>query len=190
MYISPLNIEPSAPLFVRTNVKLAQISADLDRAKGARDVMDGIPGHLRREERERVRDALTDSIARALHNICCGMEGILEDIAETVDGEKPSGDRWHSSLLDQLSLPTSVRPAVIDDNSELRRLMRFRHVFRNVYGEPLRREDVLSRLKSVEETVIPNFLTGLEQLEKYMKVDAGSPVPQASGSEHDDGAGP
>lgn len=185
-----MKIEPSAPLFVRTNVKLARISAELDRAQGARDVMDGNPGQLRHEERERVSDALTDSIGRALHNIYCGMEGILEDVAETVDGEKPPGDRWHSSLPDQMSLPTSVRPAIIDGNSELRDLMRFRHAFRNVYGEPLRREDVLSRLKSVEETVLPGFLSGLEQLEKYMSADVGSPVPQASGPGHDDPSGP
>lgn len=185
-----MKIEPSAPLFVRTNVKLARISADLDRTQGARDVMDGMPSRLRLEEQERVRDALADSIGRALHNIYCEMEGILEDVAETVDGEKPSGDRWHASLLDQLSLPTSVRPVVIDDNFELRELMRFRHVFRNFYGEALRLEDVLSRLKSVEETVMPNFLIGLEQLERYMKVDVGSPVPQASGTGHDDGADP
>ena len=84
-----MKIEPSAPLFVRTNVKLARISADFDRAQGAQDVMDGIRGHLQREERERVRDALTDSVGRALHRTYCGMEGILEDVAETVDGEKP-----------------------------------------------------------------------------------------------------
>ena len=185
-----MKIEPSAPLFVRTNVKLARISADLDRAQDARDVMDGIPGQLRHEERERVSDALTDSIGRALHNICCGMEGIPEDVAQTVDGEKPSGDRWHSSLPGQMSLPTPVRPAVTDGNSELRDLMRFRHAFRNVCGEPLRREDVLSRLKSVEETVLPGFLSGLEQLEKCMNVKVGNPVPQASGSGHDDASGP
>lgn len=180
-----MKVEPSAPLFIRTNVKLSRIAADLDRAKVAGKDMEGLASHLRHEELERVRDALNDCIGRALHNVYCGIEGILEDIAETVDGEKPSGKSWHSNLLDQMSLPTSRRPAVMNDHDELRDLMRFRHAFRNVYGEPLRREDVLARLKAVDDVVMPEFLSALERLERHLRVDVESPLNEPSGSEGD-----
>ena len=184
-----MKVEPSAPLFVRTNVKLSRISADLDRAKVARNDMEGVSSRLRPEELERVRDALNDCIGRALHNIYCGIEGTLEDIAETVDGEKPSGNRWHSSLLDQMSVPTSKRPAVMDDRAELRDLMRFRHLFRNIYGEPLRHEEVLAHLEAVDEIVLPRFLSGLVHLERFLRVNVEGPLNEPSGPDDDEGSG-
>ena len=185
-----MKVEPSAPLFIRTSVKLSRIAADLDRAKVARSDMEGVASHLRREELERVRDALNDRIGRVLHNIYCGVESTRENIAETVDGEKPSGNRWNSGLLDQMSVPTSRRPAVMDDHAELRDLMRFRHVFRSVYGEPLRHEEVLGHLEVVDELVLPKFLSGLDRLERYLRVDVGGPLKEPSGSGDDDGLKP
>lgn len=59
-------------------------------------------------------------------------------ISEAIDGEKPAGENWHLSLLQQMSndIP-GVRPAVISEKSFdlLNEYRGFRHVVRNIYTD-------------------------------------------------------
>ena len=53
------------------------------------------------------------------------------------------GERWHRQIVTDMALEIpSVRPAVIDAPLavDLADFLRFRHVFRNVYGSLLRAE--------------------------------------------------
>jgi len=72
-----------------------------------------------------------------LHDFYSGVERVFVRIAEELNGGVPQGEQWHRQLLMDMSLEISgVRPALVD--AELARslgeFLRFRHVFRNVYG--------------------------------------------------------
>ncbi len=77
-----------------------------------------------------------DAAALNMHGFYAGVERMLEIIAGSVDGAKPSGANWHTELLSQLASEIKgVRPAVINPTSQekLNRYRGFRHVVRNVY---------------------------------------------------------
>jgi hypothetical protein len=85
-------------------------------------------------------DYYLDGVALNLHGLYSGFERIFYRIAETIDGELPSGEDWHRLLLRQmLSEVPGIRPAVISVESGvfLDDLRRFRHVIRNVYTHHL-----------------------------------------------------
>jgi hypothetical protein len=76
-----------------------------------------------------------------LHDFYCGAEKIFQKIALEVDGELPKGEDWHTELLKRMTIaiPT-LREAVISKDlaEELDEFLRFRHLFRNIYGFELR----------------------------------------------------
>ena len=76
-----------------------------------------------------------------LHDFYTGIEKIFRKIAIEMDEELPIGLSWHSELLERMNLSIDdVRIQVI--NKDLKRklyeYLRFRHVFRNVYGFDLK----------------------------------------------------
>lgn len=79
----------------------------------------------------------TRAAGSVMHDFYCGSEKIFKRIAVHVDGRLPEGDDWHKDLLMQMTKPIgNVRPRVIDDElcGRLKELLRFRHLFRNIYG--------------------------------------------------------
>ena len=67
------------------------------------------------------------------------------------------GEQWHRDLIDSMALEISgVRPAVVDRGlaDVLGEYLRFRHVFRNVYGGVLDAQ----RMASLEER-LPDTIT-------------------------------
>lgn len=82
-------------------------------------------------------------IGSILHDFYTGMEQLLEHIASELDGELPAGAYWHTQLLGRMTSEIeSVRPAVLSPDlaDALRPYLRFRHLFRNIYGTQLRWE--------------------------------------------------
>jgi len=75
--------------------------------------------------------------ASVFHDFYTGIERIFIKIASELNGGIPSTPRWHVELLQDMSLHLEeVRPPVI--TAELRdallSFLRFRHLFRNLYG--------------------------------------------------------
>ncbi len=72
-----------------------------------------------------------------LHDFFCGVERIFRHIAVRIDEDLPSGPDWHIQLLHRMATDIeTVRPAVLDEET-VRRLdeyLRFRHLFRHIYG--------------------------------------------------------
>ncbi len=78
-----------------------------------------------------------DSVALSLHGFYNGIEGLLENIATSIDRHLPGGNSWHRDLLDQMANELSeIRPAVISEPTLLilDEYLRFRHVVRNIYS--------------------------------------------------------
>jgi hypothetical protein len=76
------------------------------------------------------------AIGKHVHDAYSAAEQALERLIAAVDGDLPSGRRFHQDLIDRASRPLDgVRPAIIAPETarDLRALLRFRHAFRHVY---------------------------------------------------------
>lgn len=76
-----------------------------------------------------------------LHDYYTGLEKIFRLIALESDGNLPSGEEWHKRLLDRMAVEVEdLRPPVIDESlkEQLSEYLRFRHVFRHIYGFELK----------------------------------------------------
>ena len=85
-----------------------------------------------------------------LHDFYNCVERVFLRIARELNGGVPRGEQWHRELIGDMALEISgVRPAVVDRRlaETLREYLRFRHVFRNVYGGVLNAE----RMASLED---------------------------------------
>ena len=55
-----------------------------------------------------------------------------------------------------MSLDIGDRPAVISINPDIKDLLGFRHVFKRVYGKPLRLDEIIEKLHVVSILSYPN----------------------------------
>ena len=100
------------------------------------------------------------SAGSILHDFYSGVERAFERLATELEGGVPSGADWHTSLLWRMSIPIDgIRPAVIsaDIANRLDDYLRFRHVFRNIYGRRLtwrRLQPLLDEFESVSAQVV------------------------------------
>jgi hypothetical protein len=72
-----------------------------------------------------------------LHDFYTATERIFRLIALRVDEDLPEGADWHIQLLRRMATNIeSIRPAVLDTETaqQLDEYLRFRHLFRNIYG--------------------------------------------------------
>ena len=87
--------------------------------------------------------AFKRTMGSLLHDFYTGVEKVLQRIALQLDGDLPVGPGWHVQLLRRMATPVDqMRPAVLDErlSQALGEYLRFRHVFRAVYGFELKRE--------------------------------------------------
>lgn len=107
-----------------------------------------------------------------LHDFYTCIEKIFRKIAVSIDEDLPSDASWHSTLLDRMNLEIpSIRKQVIDDNlkEELYDFLRFRHIFRNIYGFKLnwdKMENLVKSINSTQEKLNSQILNFLEFLDK------------------------
>lgn len=100
------------------------------------------------------KDYIVDSLALSLQSFYTGCENIFRRIAMYVDGELPTGERWHSDLLEQMSIALpNVRPQVITENlrQELKEFLGFRHAIRNIYIFDIAIEPVITLASTVSD---------------------------------------
>ena len=115
------------------------------------------------------------TLGSLLHDFYTGVEKVFQRIAFQLDGGLPVGPGWHVQLLRRMAIPIDqVRPAVLEErlSQTLGEYLRFRHVFRAVYGFELRRErlrELAAGLLEVFETLkaqLCRFLDFLEAVDK------------------------
>lgn len=109
-----------------------------------------------------------------LHDFYTYIENIFRKIAIFIDDELPSDPTWHSILLNRMSLSiANIRKNVINDDLKetLYDYLRFRHIFRNIYGFKLNWDKMSHLVKSIESTQktankqITEFLEFLEKMQ-------------------------
>jgi hypothetical protein len=99
--------------------------------------------------------------ASIMHDFYTGVERIFIRIAQQLGGGIPSTEQWHRDLLLDMTLDLDpVRPPVIGKplHDGLIPFLRFRHLFRNLYGYILDPE----KLHPLE-TALPQVLSQLQQ---------------------------
>ena len=145
----------------------AEIEHDLERLEQLREELATAP---------RGDDTFTlRARGSILHDFYSGIERVFVRIAEELNGGLPQGEQWHLQIITDMSLEIpGVRPPVIDTAlaEVLADFLRFRHVFRNVYGSPLQAE----RMPPLEERlprVLASFLT---QVRTFLAWMAGEPA--------------
>ena len=109
-----------------------------------------------------------------LHDFYNGIERVFVRIAEELNGGVPQGDQWHRQLVTDMSIVIpGVRPPVIDAAlaDALGEFLRFRHVFRNVYGFVLDPE----RMRPLEERLPVVLATFRTQIQVFLTWLAGAP---------------
>lgn len=121
----------------------------------------------------------TSATALGIHNVYNGIEDVLLNIANDVDGLVPTGQTLHQDLLDQMSADIpGTRPPVIDAELYLllTELKGFRHVVRHRYGFDLDRRRVTENVDRVR-AAFPRFTAAIVALEAFMTADAGDDTP-------------
>ncbi len=85
------------------------------------------------------KEEIETTIAKNLVDCYRGIENIFRRIALDVALRIPDGSRWHTELLTQMSEPQAERQPVISQETFeiLAKLLQFRQVFNNIYGEEL-----------------------------------------------------
>jgi hypothetical protein len=145
---------------------------------------DGLRADIRRELRdlERVLEqtkevlaheewpdlAFNRTLGSLLHDFYTGVEKIFQRITLEMEGSLPAGPDWHIQLLRRMSTPIDqVRPAVLDDElaQRLGEYLRFRHVFRVVYGFELSRD----RLQELAANLYKVFTSLDAQLGRFVE---------------------
>jgi len=99
-----------------------------------------------------------------LHDFYCGIEKVFERIAIHIDGGLPKGEDWHTELLLQMAHPIKgIRDAVISTDllEKFKEYLRFRHLFRHIYGFELKWERFKDLSLSLS-TVLSEFKDKLE----------------------------
>lgn len=79
-------------------------------------------------------------LASLLHDFYTVIEDIFEIIADDLNGGVPDSLDWHKRLLTTMAIRIpNLRPPVLlkETAARLEEYLRFRHVFRNVYGHRL-----------------------------------------------------
>ena len=106
-----------------------------------------------------------------VHDFYTGIEKLFGAISPHLNGCFPEGDRWHRDLLHSMTLDLQkIRPPVIRTESEhsLLPFLRFRHLYRNLYGFRLdwkRLKELAESVFGVWNQVKTDFDTFLEYLD-------------------------
>ena len=116
-------------LIQRISDELIRIEKTIKRIERALEKIDVLPI----EAREFIERALAADLAE----VYTGFEKIFERIASEVDKHVPSGSQWHEDLLTQMADHSLDRPPVVseDTHRRLRRLLKYRHIEKNIYGD-------------------------------------------------------
>jgi len=130
----------------------AEVRAEIDRLSL---VVGEAEGALKRFAARSPSTLELRGIGDVLHDFYTGTERIFMKIAPELNGGVPAGLSWHRELLHSMTLALpGIRPPLLRLQTArgLEEYLRFRHVFRNLYGFELewdRLRPLLRRVKRV-----------------------------------------
>lgn len=124
---------------------LEDLAADLTVERGKLDTLvESLAELLHDWEVEGASRVRLDAAALRLQSLCTGIERCMVQIVRVLNGGTPEGADWHRRLMNRMTIPTGLRPAVLSEETAaaLGELLRFRHVVRHLYAYELEPEAV------------------------------------------------
>ncbi len=119
---------------------------------------------------------LVSAASVVLHDFYNTIEKTFQQIAQEIDGGTPAGDAWYQQLLGRMTIETpGRRPPIIDETlaGTLSEYLRFRHLFRHIYGFELVWERIAPLIEKMPQ-VHENFIKQIDTFIAYLQtVDAG-----------------
>jgi hypothetical protein len=109
------------------------------------------------------------ALGYTIHNLYNAFESYFLRIAKFFENNLEE-DQWHRSLINRMTLEIEeVRPALFDIDFSIKvdELMRFRHLFRNLYKTPLVPRKVLFA-NAYAEGIYDAFLPFHQQFDKFL----------------------
>ena len=144
-------------------VLVAEINDELSK-------LEELAGKLSSQKGRTGDDEVAESSALRLHNFYTGCERIFKLIASGVNGGVSTDIDWHKRLLNQVSIEIAdLRPKVISPRTrfELEKLLRFRHLVRNIYGFELE-SDRVEELLNLTLDLFPRFKKEIEAFAEFL----------------------
>ena len=122
--------------------QLARVAARIrEQLEALEKVVGGLAEGLERWD-ELPKDPITVHwLGGLVHDLYTGLEKAFGSISPELNGVEREGATWHRELLHAMTLELGdVRPAVLrrDLEAPLAELLRFRHLYRNLYSFDLR----------------------------------------------------
>ncbi len=114
---------------------------------------------------------LTSAGAVVVHDFYNTIEKTFCQIAEEIDGGLPQGDAWYQRLLQRMTVAIpAYRPAVIDQTlaGRLGEYLRFRHLFRHIYGFELDWARIRPLLVDLP-AVLAEFIRQIDDFVRYLQ---------------------
>jgi hypothetical protein len=151
----------------------AKLATKLDRARQELGKIDSYIDSMADSDRPVNEWARGAALALGIHNIYNGIEDVMLNVANDIDGYVPTGESAHQDLLDQMSAAIDGRrPRLLDPElyGLLVELKGFRHVVRHRYGFDLdlsRVEENLARVR----LAFPAFVEAVSSLEGSMAAE-------------------
>ena len=110
------------------------------------------------------------ALASVLHSFYNGLESIFATIIKEIDGEPPSGNRWHRDLLDNMGTANKRRTAVLSPelSTQLQNYVAFRHYYRHAYSFFLRWEELRELILPLEGVWVQTKI----ELSRFLKTAA------------------
>lgn len=153
----------------------ASLRADICRELAALDRLEGEARQLLGRIPARPTFVEIRTAGSLLHDFYTGTEKIFQRIALEMERDLPAGPDWHVDLLLRMATPIEERrPAVITEQlkEHLSEYLRFRHLFRYLYGFELRWDrcrELISDLPNIKAKLkreLHLFLDFLRSVEK------------------------
>jgi len=115
----------------------------------------------------KVGDIETAAACAMLHSFYTEIEKVLRLVARDWDGQIPSADAWHKELLNQMSVPTNSRPAVLTLGlvETLSEFLAFRHLFRGASIALMRWEKLSPLVARVDQT----YSQTVKEIESFVR---------------------
>ena len=148
----------------------AKIATKLDRAGQELGKIDGFLRSIKDSDSPVNEWARGSAVALGVHNIYNGIEDVMLNLANDIDGYVPTGESAHQDLLDQMSAAIEgKRPALLDSElyGLLVELKGFRHLVRHRYGFDLDLSKVDENVARVR-TAFAAFVEAVAVLERAM----------------------
>lgn len=110
------------------------------------------------------------ALGYTLHNLYTAFESFFLRVAKFFENNLDQTE-WHSALLERMTLDIrGVRPALvtIDFSNRIGELMRFRHLFRNLYKTPLIPQKVLFANRYADG-IVEEFTPFYEKFDRFLQ---------------------